>query len=341
MFGSPLSDWLTNFIEQQGFVAGRCWRFLMGSFSRLVCQLIIPALALASTGAASADTVYSSDMSGTGVFSVASDGTVNTIATQITESTGLAVGPNGNLYVAGFGNSGSIFEVTPAGAVSTFATGFNWALGIAFDSASNLYVANSNFGGGTGTSSSISKVTPSGVVSTFVSLGSDYPASIAFNSFGNLFFANWSIADSNGNGTIYEVTPGGAVSTFATSLTDSFGLAIDKSNNVYVGSGDIVDKITPTGTKSLYATLPTSGLMGMAFESNGNLLVGSENSGDLYQITSGHVVSTYATGVDIPTFLADPSVTLPVPEPSSLALAILGCPLLLAARRFRHKPDAV
>ena len=313
----------------------------MGSISRLVCQLMVPALVFAGAGAANADTVYSSDMSGTGVFSVASDGTINKIATQITGSTGLAIGPNGNLYVAGFGNSGSIFEVTPSGTVSTFATGFNWALGIAFDSAGNLYVANSNFGGGTGTASSISKVTPSGAVSTFVSLGSDYPAAIAFDSSGNLFFANWSTADSNGNGTIYKVTPGGAVSTFATGLTASFGLAIDKSNNVYVGSGDTVGKITPTGTKSLYATLPTSGLMGMTFESNGNLLVGSENSGDLYQITSGHIVSTYATGVDIPTFLADPSVALPVPEPSSLALALLGCPLLLAARQVRHKPDAV
>jgi sugar lactone lactonase YvrE len=307
----------------------------MKSVLCLARPLMFLALLLAAAHTASADTVYVSDMSESGVNLVASDGSVTKIATQIIDSTGLAIGPNGNLYVAGFSSSGSIFEISPTGTVSTFATGFSWPLGIAFDSAGNLYVANSNFGG-EASASSISMITPSGVISTFVTLGSDYPASIAFDSSGNLFFANWSVADGNGNGTIYKVTPSGTVSTFATGLTDSFALTIDNSNNVYVGSGSTVEKITLQGIKSLYATLPTSGLMSMAFENNGNLLVGSEDTGDLYQITSDHFVSTYASGLDIPTFIADPSVALPVPTPSSLALVLAGCPLLLlTVRRLR------
>ena len=305
----------------------------MGTISRLVSWLALPALALAAAGPASADIVYVSGMSGSGVFSVASDGTTSQFATQIIDSTGVAIGPNGNLYVANFASSGSISEITPSGTISTFASGFDYPLGIAFDNAGNLYVANSNFGG-TGTAS-ISKVTPSGVVSTFVSLGSYYPAAIAFDSTGNLFFANWSVADGNGNETIYKVAPNGTVGTFATGLTDTFGLAIDKSNNVYVGSGATVLKITPSGSQSTYATLPSIGLNGMAFESNGDLLVGTSGNG-LYQITSGRSGSELASMND-PTFIADPSVTLPVPTPSSLALTLFGFPLLLLLSSRGHR----
>ncbi len=67
----------------------------MGTISRLVSWLALPALALAVAGPASADMVYVSGMSGSGVFSVASDGTTSQFATQIIDSTGGAIALNG------------------------------------------------------------------------------------------------------------------------------------------------------------------------------------------------------------------------------------------------------
>ena len=99
------------------------------------------------------------------------------------------------------------------------------------------------------------------------------------------------------SGNIYEYTPGGARSTFASGLDEPYGLA---------------------------------------FNSAGDLFAAAWGSGNITEITPGGVQSTFASGLDYPTGLAFQGETLPVPEPSALGLLAGGATALLVCSR-RHK----
>ena len=128
---------------------------------------------------------------------------------------------------------------------------------------------------------------------------SNYTEGLAFDSAGNLFVAN------AGSGNIYEFTPGGAQSTFASGLSSPAKLAFDSAGDLFEadeGSGNIYE-FTPGGVQSTFA----SGLskpQGLAFNSAGNLFVtdlGSSSSpgpiiSSIYEFTPGGVRSTFATG---------------------------------------------
>jgi len=91
-------------------------------------------------------------------------------------------------------------------------------------------------------------------------------------------------------GTIYKITPGGVVSTFASGFSEPTGLAFDGSGNLYVAVFDPADfeaifKITPAGVVSAFPTstaVLNSG--GMAFDGSGNLYV-ANTGGLVYKMT--------------------------------------------------------
>src|SRR5208283_4713438 len=70
----------------------------------------------------------------------------------------------------------------------------------------------------------------------------------------NLFEADWS------SGNIYEFTPGGARSTFASGLSEPYGLAFNGAGDLFVANcdGKSITEITPGGVESTFA----SGLSG-------------------------------------------------------------------------------
>jgi len=82
------------------------------------------------------------------------------------------------------------------------------------------------------------------------------------------------------SGNIYQFTPTGVRSTFASGLSSPEGLAFDQARNLFVGyagAGEIV-KITPDGTKSVLA----SGFLnsyGLAFNTAGDLFVSTVRCG--------------------------------------------------------------
>ncbi len=91
-----------------------------------------------------------------------------------------------------------------------------------------------------------------------------------------------------GSGDIYEFTPGGTRSTFASGLNAPEGLAFNSAGNLFESdffSGNIYE-FTPGGTRSTFA----SGLNapnGLAFDSAGNLFEADQNSGTIYEFTPG------------------------------------------------------
>lgn len=158
----------------------------------------------------------------------------------------------------------------------------------------------------------------------------DHPNGIAFDKAGNMYVSDWS------NHVIRKINTAGIVSTFAgtgvagyqdgpatsAQFFEPWGLAIDASDNIYVGDAknNRIRKITPTG---IVSTLAGSGGAGFAdgagamamfyypsavgVDAAGNVYVGDGNNHRIRKITPSGVVSTLAgTGVS---GLADGAVT--------------------------------
>jgi hypothetical protein len=117
----------------------------------------------------------------------------------------------------------------------------------------------------------------------------------------NLFVASY------GGGIIYEFTPGGVQSTFA-SVSYPGGMAFDSTGNLFVAgyaNGNIY-KITPGGVQNTFA-LGVAGIQALAFDSASNLyatVVNGPTNGVVYKFTPGGVRSTFASGLPEPYGLA-------------------------------------
>jgi len=140
---------------------------------------------------------------------------------------------------------------------------------------------------------------------------------LAFDPSGNLYV-------SNGANKVFEVTPGGAVSTFVTFASGNFlqGLAFDSTGNLYAANtadGTIL-KVAPGGSISTFA----SGFdqpLGLVFDSSGNLYVSDPDLvGTISKITPDGTVSLFGSGYGDPRYLAYYHTHQSTPEPSSLAL---------------------
>jgi sugar lactone lactonase YvrE len=119
----------------------------------------------------------------------------------------------------------------------------------------------------------------------------------------NLFEGDWSVFYSGNN--IYQFTPDGAKTNFATGVFQAVGLAFDSSSNLFVANGVVgtITKITPNGTQSTFA----SGLsypFGLAFNAVGNLFEADLGSGNIYQFTPNGAHTTFASGLNRPCALA-------------------------------------
>jgi len=111
----------------------------------------------------------------------------------------------------------------------------------------------------------------------------------------NLFVSDWN------NGNIYEFTPNGGSSTFASGFSHPNCLAFDSSGNLFVtcandGVQGYIVKIAPDGGKSTFATGLAS-LNELAFDKAGNLFVTAIN---LYEFTPNGGRSTFASGFNRP-----------------------------------------
>lgn len=195
--------------------------------------------------------------------------------------TGIVIDASGNIFVSDLSAS-LIRKITPAGIVSVFAGGFYspvlvngngtsasffgpWTLAI--DAAGNLYVADYN-------NVVIRKITPAADVSTFAGTGQS--------------------GSSNGNGQ-----------ALSASFTNLFSVAVDASGNIYTGDGYSIRKITPSGAISTFAgSLSGSGLVngpkenakfysifGLTFDNTGNLFVADKANNVVRKIAlSGYTI---------------------------------------------------
>jgi len=128
----------------------------------------------------------------------------------------------------------------------------------------------------------------------------------------NDLFASINGSGDNGGGFIYQYTPTGLQTVFASGLSRPRGVVFDHFGNLFVASttcdvngncqGSIV-KITPEGVQSTFATLsqPNFGPEGVAFDHAGNLFVMAINFTDpnlastIYKYTPDRVESAFGS----------------------------------------------
>ncbi len=104
------------------------------------------------------------------------------------------------------------------------------------------------------------------------------------------------------SGNIYEYTPGGVQSTFASGLNYPQALAFNDEGDLFVGTFGAIVEFTPSGAQSTFA----SGLnetYGLAFNSAGDLF-DADYSGNIYEYTPGGVRTIFASGLDAPQAIA-------------------------------------
>lgn len=190
--------------------------------------------------------------------------------------TGLAQDHAGNLYVA---DNITIRKITPDGTVSSLAGGpffpdaspaplFSGTSSLAVDATGNIYIAayirNGNYG--------LARIAPDGSNSTLYDGANDWPAGVALDSTGKIFYTT----ASNGNAEGVSI------------------LSSDNTPTRFVGGGTF-GSADGTGANATFST-PA----GLKFANDGNLYVADAGNNEIRIVTPAGGVSTLAGTTPVP-----------------------------------------
>ena len=244
---------------------------------------------------------------------------------------GVAVDPSGDVYIGDSGNN-EVEKVTPSGTLSIFAgrgiagaptpgpatsSSLDSLNQIAVDPSGDVYIADSG-------NDVVEKVTSSGRLSIFAGRGTagtptpgpatssalNYPGGVTVGPSGDVFIADF------GNDVVEKVTPSGTLSIFAgkgssgapppgpatsSALGGPAFVAADSSGTVYIADygADVVERVTPTGTLSIFAGRGTAGTptpgaatssaldepVGVAVDPSGDVYIGDSSNNVVEKVT--------------------------------------------------------
>jgi DNA-binding beta-propeller fold protein YncE len=111
-------------------------------------------------------------------------------------------------------------------------------------------------------------------------------------------------------------------------------LAFDKAGNLYVANfvSSTIEKFTPGGVGTVFASTGLNHPVGLAFDSGGNLYAVNSFDNTIYRFTPDGVGTLFAsTGLNRPTYIAI------IPEPGTGMLVVLGGMVLIAVEISHRK----
>ncbi len=205
------------------------------------------------------------------IFRVRPNGTRETFSSGIVNPTSLAMDPEGQLYVSSR-FEGTVYRLAADGSAEPLATDLGVACGLAFGLDGSLFV-----GDRTGT---VFKVDRKGRASAFATLpGSVAAFHLALAPDGTLFVTAPTLASYD---HVYRIDIAGAVSTCAVRFGRPQGLAFDAAGRLFVAEAlagaSGVYRVDPVGDDPPELVLAGSGLVGLAFETGGGMIVCSNDT---------------------------------------------------------------
>jgi len=139
------------------------------------------------------------------------------------------------------------------------------------------------------------------LVAPFSAAAKEFPESIAIDKAGNFYL---SMVATN---VIKKVTPAGVQSVFTT-IKDSYiqGLAFDESDNLFVGGGSGVWKVTQAGVITLFAAIPGDGVNDITFAPDRSIYATvqiDEKSTQLWKVDTAGIAKMWTSSASIASLL--------------------------------------
>jgi sugar lactone lactonase YvrE len=203
------------------------------------------------------------------IFRVRPNGTRETFSSGIVNPTSMAIDPRGRLYVSSR-FEGIVYRVNDDGSPEAFASDLGVACGLAFADDGTLFVGDR--------SGTIFRVDTAGRAMTFASLPASVAAfHLAIGPDRALYVTGPTLSPYD---TVYRIDRGGTVTTTHTGFGRPQGLAFDRHGTLFVvealaGSSGLY-RLGPGAAPELVLAGP--GLVGVAFDSSGTLVVSSNDT---------------------------------------------------------------
>jgi sugar lactone lactonase YvrE len=211
------------------------------------------------------------------IFRVRSNGTRDSFSSAIVNPTSMAIDRDGRLYVSSR-FEGTVYRVREDGSAEVFARELGVACGLAFDIDGNLYVGDR--------SGTIFRVDPSAHATALANLPASVAAfHLAMGPDRALYVCGPTLASHD---PVYRVDLDGAVTIRARGFGRPQGLAFDTTGTLHVvealtGSNGLY-RLPESGEPEL--VLAGSGLIGVAFDPSGGLVVCSNDTA--YHLAASH-----------------------------------------------------
>ncbi len=218
-----------------------------------------------------ASNVYVADAKNNRIVKVNSAG-ISSNFSSVQDPSMMTWDSTGNIFASSYSGR-SIYKIDSAGSASIYSTNHFNPEGIALTSDGTMYVV--------ATYSNIMRrvAAGGGAAQVFANLPNAYNIGAVTGSDGNIY-----VGGNNGGSTstILKITPGGAISTFATiPMSGVNGVVFDAYGNLYAAVCQNIYKVSPTGAVSrINLDKQLTCAWGLAFDSSGALYVTDvDNSG--------------------------------------------------------------
>lgn len=204
------------------------------------------------------------------IFRIEPDGYIDELHDPILNPTGIAFGPDGNMYVTNRAE-GEVYVVSPSGINPVYASGMGVATGIAFDADGIMFVGDR--------SGSIYRVPEFGTVRDFATLEPSVAAyHLAFGPDEKLYVSAPGLASHD---TIYAIDGSGSVEKFAVGFGRPQGLAFDREGYLYAaacyGGRHGIFRIAPDGL-AIEQMVAGNNIVGLCFTRDGRLIAATNEA---------------------------------------------------------------